>query len=121
MPRRRAPGMLEAEVLAVLWSAGDALTPEEVRRRLGDDLAYTTITTILIRLQEKGAVRREPAGRGFAYAAVLREADLVANRMRALLEDQRDRDGVLSRFVAGLDAKTQAALRQALESGQGQR
>ena len=116
MPRRRAPGMLEAEVLVVLWSSGEALSPGEVRRRLGDDLAYTTVTTILARLHEKGAVSRSPAGRGFAYAALLHQEDLAANRMQALLEDQRDRDGVLSRFVAGLDSKAQAALRKALDT-----
>jgi len=108
--------MLEAEVLGVLWSSGKALTPEEVRQQLGDDLAYTTVTTILARLHEKGAVSRTRVGRGFAYAGVLHQEDLAANRMQALLEDQRDRDSVLSRFVAGLDVKALAALREALDT-----
>lgn len=108
--------MLEAEVLGVLWSSGEALSPEEVRRRLGDDLAYTTVTTILVRLHEKGAVSRAPAGRGFTYSAVLQQQDLAANRMRALLAHQQDRAGVLSRFVAGLDLEAQAALREALDA-----
>jgi predicted transcriptional regulator len=115
MVKRRGPGMLEAEVLATLWAAEGPLSAEEVRRRLASDLAYTTVTTILVRLQEKGAVRRHVHGRGYAYTPVLDQAGLVANRMRALLDDQTDRVGVLSQFVAGLDATTQAAARRALE------
>lgn len=55
---RRARGALEAEVMGVLWTAGEPLTPDQVRRRLPGDLAYTTVMTILVRLVEKGAASR---------------------------------------------------------------
>ena len=119
MVRRRAPGMLEAEVLATLWAAGEPLSAEEVRRRSGTDVAYTTVTTILARLYEKGAVSREMSGRGYSYAPVLDQAGLTAKRMRALLDDEADQVGVLSRFVAGLDTKALTALRRALGPGLG--
>jgi predicted transcriptional regulator len=109
---------LEAEVLAVLWAADQALSPEEVRGRLGRDLAYTTILTILVRLHEKGAVQRESRGRGHAYAPLLDEADLAAQRMHALLAQEADRAAVLSRFVAGLEPDVQSAVRRLL-AGQG--
>ena len=44
---RRAAGELEAAVLAVLQAAGSPLSPGEVRDRLGGELAYTTVVTIL--------------------------------------------------------------------------
>lgn len=112
--KRRAPGALEAEVLAVLWAADGALSPEEVRRQLPGDLAYTTVMTILVRLHEKGVVRREAQGRTYMYAPVADQAGLSALRMQALLDSEADRAGVLSRFVAGLDDKARAALRKAL-------
>jgi predicted transcriptional regulator len=114
MAERRARGAREAEVLGALWAAESPMTPEEVRQAVGDDLAYTTVLTILVRLQEKGAVRREPRGRAFAYSPVLDEAGLVARRMRTLLDAEQDRDGVLSRFVSALQPKDAAALRAAL-------
>jgi predicted transcriptional regulator len=118
---RRARGVLEAEVLAVLWASDSPLSPEAVRCELGDDLAYTTVMTILARLHEKGAVRREAHGRGYAYAPLLDEAGLAAQRMRALLDGEDDRAGVLSRFVAGLDDSAQAAVRRALDAPGGAR
>ncbi len=117
---RRASGRLEAEVLAVLWASPEPVSAEEVRVRLGGGLAHTTVSTILARLHAKGAVIRELVSRNYVYRPVLDEAGLVASRMRALLEDQRDRTGVLSQFVAGLDRRALEALRQALE-GEGGR
>ncbi|HET9071123.1 MAG TPA: BlaI/MecI/CopY family transcriptional regulator [Acidimicrobiales bacterium] len=111
---RRAPGALEAEVMGVLWAAQDPLSPEQVRQQLPGDLAYTTVMTILVRLVEKGAVVRRPAGRGYVYEPCLDQAGLTAQRMRSLLESEHDPAGVLSRFVEGLDARSEAALRRAL-------
>jgi predicted transcriptional regulator len=114
MVTRRAPGALEAEVLAALWAADRPLTPEEVRRQLPGELAYTTVMTILVRLHEKGAVRREALGRAYLYAPVLDQAGLSARRMQVLLKGGADTAGVLSRFVASLDEKGRATLRKAL-------
>ena len=38
---------MEGDVLAVLWSEARPLTPGEVHTKLGSDLAYTTVATIL--------------------------------------------------------------------------
>ena len=45
----------ELDVMAVLWERGSA-TVAEVRERLPDDLAYTTVLTVLRTLEEKGHV-----------------------------------------------------------------
>jgi predicted transcriptional regulator len=116
MKERRAHGALESAVLAELWAADTALTAEQVRTRVGGDLAYTTVQTILVRLYEKGAVARKDAGRGHLYSPVLDETDLAARRMRSLLDREPDRGGVLSRFVASLEPAEEAALRAALQS-----
>src|ERR1700727_2231398 len=57
-PGRRAAGQLEAAVLDVLQRAGSALSPGEVRERVGGDLAYTTVVTMLSRLHAKGGPER---------------------------------------------------------------
>jgi predicted transcriptional regulator len=108
---RRAPGALEAEVLAVLWSAAEPLAPAEVQARLDDDLAYTTVVTILTRLHDKGVASREKHGRSFRYHAVDDEAGLAARKMTKVLEGEPDRGSVLARFVTQLSETDEAVLR----------
>jgi predicted transcriptional regulator len=111
---RRAAGELEAEILAVLWGTSQPLSPGDVREQIGDDLAYTTVMTILSRLHDKGVVRRERVGRAYLYTPALDEADLAATRMRALLEGGRDRQQVLARFVGSLSSADERLLASAL-------
>ena len=105
-PHGRPRGALEREVLACLAAAGRPLSPGEVRAELGDQLAYTTVMTTLSRLYAKGALSRQPAGRGYAYELAggtdAAQASMTAHRMLQLLEAGGDRAGVLSRFVADL-------------------
>ena len=110
---RRPAGALEAEILATLWAAEQPLTPAEVRRELGSNLAYTTVMTALSRLHEKGVVDRERVGRAYAYSPMLDRAGIAAERMRGLLESGEDREAVLAQFVGALsdeDGRVLAAL-----------
>jgi len=112
---RRAAGTLESEVLGILRAAAGPLTPGEVRERLAGqrELAYSTVVTIMSRLQAKGLLSRSRAGRGFCYAPV-DEASLAAGRMSHALVSGSDRDAVLSRFVSGLSGRDAELLRRLL-------
>jgi predicted transcriptional regulator len=115
---RRGAGELERAVLAVLWSADEALSPGEVRDQLGGDemdgLAYSTVVTILSRLHDKGALTRHKDGRAYRYAPVADAAGLAAKRLSALLDEQSDREAVLARFVNDLSGADEALLRELL-------
>jgi predicted transcriptional regulator len=111
---RRAAGELEAAALAVLQAAGTALTPGQVRERLGGRLAYTTVVTILSRLHAKGVLSRVRTGRAYAYAPVADEPGLAARRMRGVLEAEDNREAVLARFVSGLSPADERLLRRML-------
>jgi len=111
---RRAPGALEAEVLAILWDAEGPLAPADVQDRLGGDLAYTTVVTILSRLYEKGVAAREKQGRSFRYHAVEDEPGLAARRMTNVLDSEPDRRSVLARFVSNLSKSDERELRKLL-------
>jgi predicted transcriptional regulator len=64
----------EAEIMEVLWKQGPS-TVAEVRERLKDDLAYTTVLTVLRNLESKGYVGHEEDGRAHRYSPhILREA-----------------------------------------------
>ncbi len=113
-PRRRGQGELEAQVLAVLQQAEGPVTAAWVQERLEGDLAYTTVMTILSRLQAKQAVTRERVGRSFVWQAQSDEAGLAALRMRRVLDGQGDRGAVLASFVTGLTADDERLLRDLL-------
>jgi len=64
----------EADIMQVLWEHGPSVVAE-VRARLSDELAYTTVLTILRTLEAKGYVKHEEEGRVHRYcAAVQRQA-----------------------------------------------
>ena len=105
---RRPAGALEAEILGILRTAGEPLSPGDVRERItaGEQqaLSYSTVVTIMSRLYDKGLLARQRAGRGYTYSAV-DEASLAANRMSSALQSGIDRGAVLSRFVSGLSGR----------------
>jgi predicted transcriptional regulator len=111
---RRAPGELEAEILAALWASTVPRTPAEIHAEIGVDLAYKTVHATLSRLSRKGRIRRvQHAGRA-AYAPVHGAARDAAERMRLVLESVRDRRSVLQSFVEVLSPADERALRSLL-------
>ena len=58
----------ELEVMEVLWERGSA-TVAEVREALEDEMAYTTVLTVLRRLEEKGYAGHDEEGRAHRYRA----------------------------------------------------
>ena len=122
---RRPAGALEAEILALLRTAGTPLSPGQVRDRLRardvpdgglsySALSYSTVVTILSRLHAKGLLSRQRDGRAFVYT-VVDEASLAASRMRQALAVGRDHDAVLTRFVSGLSGRDAGLLRRLLD------
>jgi predicted transcriptional regulator len=111
---RRPPGMLEDEVLAVLWAGARPMNPAEVQTELGGRPAYTTVMTTLSRLYRKGLASREPTGRGYTYAPTIDEAAHTAQAMNELLARRRDRAAVLAEFVSGLPPEDEELLQRLL-------
>ncbi|MFG2523541.1 BlaI/MecI/CopY family transcriptional regulator [Streptomyces sp. NPDC048527] len=113
-PRRRGQGELEGLVLSVLREADGPATAGWVQERLGGDLAYTTVVTILTRLLAKNAVTRERVGRSFAWTPSSDQAGLAARKMRKVLDGERDREAVLASFVTELGPDGERLLRELL-------
>ena len=75
----------EADVMQVLWDQGPSVVAE-VRARLADDLAYTTVLTILRTLEAKGYVRHSEEGRGHRYAAKVQQQAARKNALKHLTD-----------------------------------
>lgn len=100
--------------MAAMWAAGRPVTPREVQRALGGNLAYNTVQTILVRLHEKDLVQRHVDGRAHRYSPTKQPAELTAERMHMLLATGPDRRLVLRRFVGSLDESDEQILRDLL-------
>ena len=101
-------------MLSALGEADGPVTAGWVQERLGGDLAYTTVITILTRLLAKDAVTRERAGRSFAWTPASDQAGLAAHKMRRVLDAESDREAVLASFVTGLGPDDERLLRELL-------
>jgi BlaI family penicillinase repressor len=92
----------ELDVMAVLWEDGPA-TVSEVRDRLSDDLAYTTVLTVLRTLEEKGFVGHEEEGRAYRYHPLVERsaarASAVERVTRKLFAGSREL--LLTHLVSG--------------------
>lgn len=79
----------ELDVMRVLWQNGGS-TVAEVRRELEDDLAYTTVLTVLRTLEEKGYVAHSEEGRLYRYHALAAresaERSAVSKLLRGLFD-----------------------------------
>lgn len=108
-PIETAFGVLERDVMRVLWAVPD-LTVRDVQTRLSREAAYTTVMTTLDRLYKKGVLARRRVGRAFLYSAAVTRAQLQARIAGGVLNGLlQGRDGaaapLLSNFVESVGAQ----------------
>src|SRR5665213_2301765 len=73
----------EADVMQILWEFGPALV-SQVRERLADTLAYTTVLTVLRTLESKGHVSHKAEGRVHRYYAAVQQQAAQRSALRHL-------------------------------------
>lgn len=74
----------ELDAMTILWEHGSG-TVAEVRAGLPDDLAYTTVLTVLQTLREKGHVRVEGEGKAHRYYPTIRKEQVEKSAVRRLV------------------------------------
>ena len=75
----------ELDVMSILWALGSA-TVAEVRERLADELAYTSVLSALQTLEEKGYVRHEAEGRAYRYYPLVAPSEAGSGAIARVLE-----------------------------------
>ena len=104
-PPRDMPPPLELECLKALWGIGEGTVRDVLQVMVGNrKLAYTTVMTVLDRLEKRGGVSRRKQGRSFVYVPKLSREEL---RRFAVKE-------VVDRFFEG----SEEALARFLKSSQ---
>jgi BlaI family transcriptional regulator, penicillinase repressor len=80
-------GDLQLRIMKVLWAGGEA-TVAEVHRALGSqsELAYTTVATMLRKMEARGLVKHRLEARSFVYRAGVAEEAVSRGMADHLLE-----------------------------------
>jgi predicted transcriptional regulator len=127
MAQKRKPkkllAPLELRIMQVLWSSGP-LSVQEVQQRLGDELAYTTVQTMLNVLQRKGHAARSLVGRAYKYRPLGSREVALGSAVRDLLN--RMFDGSVEGLVMNMfltkqiDAAKLSKLAEMLASAEGE-
>lgn len=85
-------GDAELEVLKALWDFGPG-TVRDVLSRLGERgrrLAYTTVQTVLTRLEQKGVVRSDKSDLAYVYRPKVTRDRVTRSRLKALVDQLYD-------------------------------
>ena|ERR1700722_11641002 len=101
--------------MEVIWQSDSALTVREVSNGLPQNLAHTTVMTVLDRLSKKGFARRERDGRAWRYRPAETREAYVAELMLTALDQTGDRTAALARFAQSVTGAEADALREALD------
>ena len=93
-------GDLQLRIMRVLWSLGPASVARVQDRLDGNPLAYTTVATMLRKMEDRGLVRHREHRRRFIYEAAVTAADVT----RSMADDLVDRlfEGSLADAVSHL-------------------
>jgi len=110
---------LELQIMQVIWRRG-ASNVGEVQEGLEQQLAYTTVQTMLNILHRKGKLRRKLSGRAYEYSATVSEAKALSHALRDVVDRMfggSSEELVMSLIKSKqLDAKKIAELSRRLEA-----
>ena len=76
---------LELQIMQVIWKLGLS-SVKDVQEGLPQQLAYTTVQTMLNILERKGKLRRKLRGRAYVYSATVTEAKASRHAVRDLID-----------------------------------
>jgi len=109
---------LELQIMQVIWRQGPS-NVNAVQAGLEQQLAYTTVQTMLNILQKKGKLKRRLSGRAYVYSATVSEEKALGHAVRDLVDRMfggSSEELVMSLIKSKqLDAKKIAELSKRLE------
>ena len=110
----RRLGVLEREVMAVMWKAGE-ISVREACARLDSSVAYTTVMTTMDRLFKKRLLGRRKVGRAFVYSATATRDEMEGAVATELVQSLLQRHGgeplpILSSLVDAVSDRDRALL-----------
>lgn len=78
---------VELELMSILWDLGRGTVAEVIAELPRDrDLAYTSVSTILRILEQKGVLEAVKMGRGHSYVPLLKRTEYEAKAVRNVVD-----------------------------------
>jgi len=93
-------GDLQLRIMRVLWDLGEGTVAEVLEKLDGEPLAYTTVATMLRKMEDRGLLQHREEGLRFVYLPAVSATDVT----RSMADDLVDRlfDGSLAGAVSHL-------------------
>ena len=116
---------LERDVMEQVWRLGEVpvrAVLEALNESADRERAYTTVMTVMLKLEQKGLLTRRREGKTDHYAPVLTEEQYMEARARADLDAMLERYGdvalvAVARQMESLDPSRRAQLRRLARRG----
>ncbi len=78
---------VELELMTILWRRGEGSVADVIEQLpKGRELAYTSVSTILRILEQKGVLKTRKEGRGHVYIPILRKAEYEAKAVKHVVD-----------------------------------
>ncbi|MDI6716946.1 MAG: BlaI/MecI/CopY family transcriptional regulator [Actinomycetota bacterium] len=83
---RKVLGDLEADIMEQVWQR-DVTSVREVYEALKQarDIAYTTVMTVMVRLSEKGILKKEREGKHYLYRPTVSREELSKTMLSSII------------------------------------
>ena len=79
-------GDLQLRIMRVLWNLGEAAVADVQQELCGQSLAYTTVATMLRKMEDRGLVEHVEEGRKFVYRAAVTLEEVTRSMTGDLVE-----------------------------------
>jgi len=77
----------ELQIMKIIWEKGKATVRDIYEQlRLREKIAYTTVSTILTSLEEKGFLKHDVDGRAYVYKPLIAKNEVSQGMLQDLLE-----------------------------------
>lgn len=110
---RQILGDLEADIMELLWLKSPS-SVRDIHENLAGErtIAYTTVMTVMVRLAEKGVLKREQNGRAYLYSPTQTREQYCSDAISTVMEGLLGGFGepVLSHFVDTVNSDDTAKL-----------
>lgn len=80
-------GDLQLQILKILWARGEGTVADVLDNLSGSELAYTTVATMLRKMEARSLVTHRAEGRSFVYRPKVKAED-ISHRMANHLVDR---------------------------------
>ena len=114
---KRKQGELESAIMGCLWDRPEGLSSNQILALLGDDeLAITTVLTVLSRLSDKGLLlKKQEGGRKLLFIATKTREAHTASLLLDAMQDSTNPALVFSHFASSLSADQLQKLKAVLD------